>query len=47
LPRGAHVHFNWAFSVVGTYTVTFMVEARDEDGLQQSLRSPLRFLVQP
>jgi surface-anchored protein len=45
--RGAHLHFNWAFSVAGTYTVTFRVEGRDEDGLQQSLASPLRFLVRP
>jgi surface-anchored protein len=45
--RGAHVHFNWAFSVAGTYAVSFKVEGRDDDGLQQSPLSPLRFLVRP
>jgi surface-anchored protein len=44
-PRGAHVHFNWAFSVAGSYAVTFEVEGRDDDGLEQSASSALRFMV--
>jgi len=44
-PRGAHVHFNWAFSVAGTYTITFTVEGDRDGSPEVSPPSPLRFEV--
>ena len=46
-PRGAHVHFNWAFSVAGTYAITFAVEAERAGTTEHMLAAPLRLLVQP
>jgi surface-anchored protein len=44
-PIGAHVHFNWAFSVSGTYVITFIVEGTHDGTSDLTPLSPLRFLV--
>jgi surface-anchored protein len=45
LPVGAHLHFNWAFTVAGVYTLTFTVQGEQGGSSDLSPPSPLRFVV--
>ena len=45
---GAHIHFNWSFSVAGEYRLAFRAEGTRTDGeLDQSPLAHFRFLVGP
>lgn len=44
-PTGAHLHFYWAFTVAGAYTLTFQAEGAHRDGVDVSPAAALRFVV--
>jgi surface-anchored protein len=44
-PSGAHLHFDWAFTLAGTYTLTFRAEGEHRGGLDESADTSVRFEV--
>ena len=44
---GAHVHFNWVFTVAGSYELSFVVGAKRAGLRESSAPNRIRFLVEP
>jgi surface-anchored protein len=44
-PTGAHLHFNWAFTAAGAYTLTFRAEGTLRERIDSSPYVALRFMV--
>jgi surface-anchored protein len=44
-PSGAHLHFDWAFTLSGTYTLTFRAEGEHRGGLDVSADTSVHFEV--